>query len=132
MALKKFADASAACIGPERPTTRQYRVFCRWRQWVPQARRRTGDGRINGASRSRAIVLALAAQPSVDQAIGMLGGSPAASLLIVSSDRVVHTHLMSTGFAGHWMWQSFACLDGALPIALWAGILMRPMTSIME
>jgi hypothetical protein len=67
MALKKFADASAACIGPERQTD-QYRVFCRWWQWMPQARRRTGDGRINGASRSRAIVLVLAAQPSVDQA----------------------------------------------------------------
>jgi hypothetical protein len=52
-------------------------------------------------------------------AIGMLGGSPAASLLIVSSDRVFHTHLMSTGSRDTGCGNpSHVLLDGALAIAL--------------
>jgi monovalent cation:H+ antiporter, CPA1 family len=86
-----------------------------------------------------AIVLVLAASIGcvnhlwirLPPAIGMLGGSLIASLLIVSSDRVFHLHVMS------WFREtldaanlSHVFLDGALALLLFAGSLHVDLTEL--
>jgi monovalent cation:H+ antiporter, CPA1 family len=86
-----------------------------------------------------AIVLVLAASIGcinhlwirLPPAIGMLGGSLIASLLIVSSDRVLHLHIMS------WFREtldaanlSHVFLDGALALLLFAGSLHVDLTEL--